>query len=131
MPRMRAFRGFVPNSDQVDPGKVICPPYDVIPEEMHSQLLSHAPENAVRWILGDEPGVTPDEQVFRKCGESMRSAVEAGDIVPEERPAIYRYSIRYGNRDGGTSLLQGVIAVAEARPWGQGSRSSIRRYQCW
>ena len=120
MPRMRAFRGFVPNPDRVDPGAVICPPYDVIPDEMHDQLLNHAPENAVRWILGDEPGVTPDEDVFRKCGESMRSAVEAGTIIHEEKPAIYRYSIRYGNRAGGTSLLQGVIAVAEARPWGDG-----------
>ena len=88
MPRMRAFRGFVPNPDRVDPGAVICPPYDVIPDEMHGQLLNHAPENAVRWILGDEPGVTPDEDVFRKCGESMRSAVEAGTIVHEEKPAI-------------------------------------------
>ena len=39
MPRMRAFRGFVPNVDQVDPGQIICPPYDVIPDAMHDQLL--------------------------------------------------------------------------------------------
>lgn len=120
MPRMRAFRGFVPNVDQVDPGQIICPPYDVIPDAMHDQLLNHSPENAVRWILGEDPGATPDEEIFRKCGESMRAAVAAGTIIPEEKPAIYRYSIRYGNRDGGTSLLQGVIAVAEALPWGEG-----------
>ncbi len=120
MPRMRAFRGFVPNVDKVDPGNVICPPYDVIPDSLHDQLLSYAPENAVRWILGDVPGATPDAEIFRGCGESMRSAVRDGMIVPEERPAIYRYSIRYRNRDGGDSLLQGVIAVVEARPWGEG-----------
>ncbi|OUU20716.1 MAG: hypothetical protein CBC13_10150 [Planctomycetia bacterium TMED53] len=130
MPRMRAFRGFVPNVERVEPGNVICPPYDVIPASLHEQLLNHAPENAVRWILGDDPEAELDANVFRQCGESMRSAVAEGTIVAEERPAIYRYSIRYGNREGGTSLLEGVVAVAEARPWGEGveRHEEIRPY---
>ncbi|MDG2085078.1 MAG: DUF1015 family protein [Planctomycetota bacterium] len=120
MPRMKAFRGFVPNESAVNPGEVICPPYDVIPEELHAQLLESSPHNAVRWILGDDPSAKPDENVFRKCGNSMREAVESGTIKREEKPSIYRYGIRYQNSEGGHSHLQGVIAVVEALPWGQG-----------
>ena len=48
MPKMRAIRGLRANPEVVNPGDVICPPYDVIAPELHQKLLDHSPDNAVR-----------------------------------------------------------------------------------
>jgi len=117
---MKAIRGLRVRPEVLDPGEVICPPYDVISPEMHRQLLDHSSHNAVRWILGENPGGPLDEEVYRSCGEALRSALAEERLLREEKPSLYRYQIRYPDPSGAESVLHGILAAVEARPWGEG-----------
>ena len=120
MPKMRAIRGLRANPEVVNPGDVICPPYDVIAPELHQKLLDHSPDNAVRWILGENPDSPIGEEVFRGCGTALRTAFEEGRLIREESRSFYRYSIRYRSESGENHQLDGVLAAVESRPWGDG-----------
>ncbi len=117
---MKAIRGLRARPEAVDPGDVICPPYDVISPQMHQELLDHSPENAVRWILGADPDAPLTDSVFRSCGDALRSAFSDGKLLREEHRSFYRYSIHYRSENGEANVLDGVLAAVEALPWGQG-----------
>lgn len=117
---MKAIRALRVRPEVLDPGEVICPPYDVIAPKLHRQLLDHSPDNAVRWILGDDPDATPDQDVFRGCGQALRSALAQERLLKEERPSLYRYQVSYRDDSGESEVLQGILAAVEVRPWGDG-----------
>ncbi|MEC9477209.1 MAG: DUF1015 domain-containing protein [Planctomycetota bacterium] len=117
---MKAIRGIRVRQEALDPGAVICPPYDVISPVMHQELLDHSPHNAVRWILGDDPGGPLDDEVYRGCGEAMKSALEEKLLIQEQKPALYRYQVRYQGEAGEEAELHGILAAVESRPWGEG-----------
>jgi len=120
VPKMKAIRGLRARPDVVDPGVVICPPYDVIAPDLHQKLLDHSPDNAVRWILGDDPAATVGEDVFHRCSAALRSAFDEGKLLREQNRCFYRYSIQYRSESGEEQQLDGVLAAVEALPWGEG-----------
>ena len=105
---MKAIRGLRVRPEVLDPGEVICPPYDVISPEMHRQLLDHSSHNAVRWILGENPGGPLDEEVYRSCGEALRSALAEERLLREEKPSLYRYQIRYPDPSGAITIRRSL-----------------------
>ncbi|MGE4619619.1 MAG: DUF1015 domain-containing protein [Planctomycetota bacterium] len=117
---MKAIRGLRVQPEQLNPGEVICPPYDVISPQLHRQLLDHSPHNAVRWILGETPDGDLDDEVYRGCGDALRTAFSEERLLRDEKPSFYRYEVRYRNESGEDSVLQGILAAVEALPWGQG-----------
>ncbi len=120
MPRMRAIRAIRVRPEVLDPGEVICPPYDVIPPQLHRQLLDHSPHNAVRWILGENPEAPLGEDVYRGCGAALRSALADERLLREEKPSLYRYQVSHRGKSGEEYLLKGILGAVEALPWGEG-----------
>lgn len=117
---MKAIRGIRVRPEVLDPGTVICPPYDVISPQMHRELLDHSPHNAVRWILGENPDGPLNDEVYRGCGETLTSALNEKLLLKEEKPTLYRYRVRYQSHEGEECELDGILAAVEARPWGEG-----------
>lgn len=117
---MRAIRALRVRPEVLDPGEVICPPYDMITPQLHRRLLDHSPHNAVRWILGENPDAPLDEEVYRGCGEALRSALADERLLREEKPCLYRYQVSHGGDSGEENILTGILGAIETRPWGEG-----------
>ena len=72
MPDIRPFRALRFDPETVgDVSKVVAPPYDVIGEELHRELLARHPKNAVRLDLPlGEPREDPDDR-YRRAAKTL------------------------------------------------------------
>ncbi len=121
MPELIPIRGIRPDASRVNPGDLICPPYDVIPPEDHDRLLAHSPWNSVRWILGIDPqkpkGSAED---YRRRGKEVRNWIEEGILRKEEERSLYSYTFRYRSIEGSQRSYHCILGAVRARPWGEG-----------
>ena len=123
MPDIRPFRALRFDPEQVgEPGKVVAPPYDVIGEALHRDLLARHPRNSVRLDLPlGEPGEDPDER-YRRAARTLTAWRSDGTLRKDPRPAVYVYEQAY--RVPGTDLertQRGFFARLRIEPFGPGS----------
>jgi uncharacterized protein (DUF1015 family) len=138
MPRVAPFRGLhyaidrfggtsilprvrTPEDDDAPPASVadvtdvVCPPYDVIGDELRRALLDRHDRNAVRLEYSAE------RDPHAAAAETLRSWLADGTIERRTEPAAYYY--RHGTASAPDDLtVEGVVARVLLEPWGGGVR---------
>ncbi|TMC50790.1 MAG: DUF1015 domain-containing protein [Chloroflexi bacterium] len=105
--------------ENVDLGRVLAPPYDVIGADDQARLYADDLRNIVRIDYGqvlpdDRPG--SDDRYTRAAGH-LRSWMDLGILVRDPRPAYYVSSHRVPGVDDGERTRVGIFARIPARPW--------------
>lgn len=90
MPEVRPFRAVRYNPRTVpDLAAVLAPPYDIVSENEHQQLLDRDPHNVVRLTLGDRSDPTAwHAQAAARLDDWLRRRV----LVHDGRPGFYVYT---------------------------------------
>ncbi len=103
------FRGVRYDLEKVgDLGLVCAPPYDIIDEDEKRRLEEISPYNSVRLILPDDEE-TRDR--FAVAASRLRSWLEEGILLVEDRPCIYAYTMSYTHPARGYTSTRGIIAA--------------------
>lgn len=85
MPEIRPFRGLRYAVPDAELGKVLAPPYDVIPDAYREALYARDPRNIVRVILNREPG----DRGYEDAGRTYAGLVKDGTLAAEAAEALY------------------------------------------
>ena len=116
------FRGVLYNPAKVgDLGKVMAPPYDVIPPKKQDALYERHPNNVIRLILGkttheDKEG----SDRYSRSAADFQKWLNEGVLSHDERPAIYYYTQTYSLKDGRTQARKGFLALSRLVDFGKG-----------
>ncbi|TMC72276.1 MAG: DUF1015 domain-containing protein [Chloroflexi bacterium] len=86
-----------------DPGKLVSPPYDVIPEAELSRYRALSPHNVVRLI---RPGAD-----YEGAAKTFEAWVGAGFLVPDP-PSMYVHEVDFGGR-----RRRDLIAALRLQPY--------------
>lgn len=92
---LRALRFDLEKLDAAGPGQadaLVSPPYDIIDDEEHQDLLSRSPNNITRLTLGDVPGEKED---YATRGKRLLSWKQDGVLAEDEAPGFYVYGCEY------------------------------------
>lgn len=119
MARLRPLRGVRFNTQHVDCGSVLAPPYDVISPARQEELYGSDLRNIVRIdygveLPGDVAGV--DDRYTRARGH-LESWLGLGILVREEQAALYVVDHEFLGDDGRRQVRRGVLGRVPARPW--------------
>ena len=83
MAEIRPFKGI--HYRAADLGRVLAPPYDVIPPDHQAALYARDPHNIVRVILNRTPG----DAGYEEAGQTYARWLSEGVLRPDETPALY------------------------------------------
>ena len=95
MAALEPFRAIL-YASSIDPALVTTPPYDVISGAERQRLEGLHPYNIISLILGAElPGDGPGSDKYARSAAHLRDWIDAGVLVPEDRPHQYAYRMDY------------------------------------
>ncbi len=124
MPDIKPFRALRFDPDVAgDLGLIVAPPYDVIDQGLHLQLLARHPKNAVRLDLplAEASDADPDDK-YRRVSRTLAAWRTDGTLRKDPRPGVYVYEQVY--RVPNTNLertQRGFFARLRIEPFGPGS----------
>ena len=108
MARVEPFHGTRYSPEMVpDLGRVVSPPYDVIPEERLEDYRSRSPHNVVRLI---RPGAD-----YAGAARLNRSWLESGVLCEDAQPAFYLHQHVFEGR-----VRRGLIGAVGLSPYSEG-----------
>lgn len=113
---LKPFRGILFSPERVVADDVVCPPYDIITEELREQLYTKSPFNIIRIDFG-KGGATEDK--YSLARQYLNSWLKEGILVRDERPLFYGYEIVYKYKGKGKTL-RGVIGLVKLEELGRG-----------
>ena len=106
MPEIVPFKGILYNSELlVNASGLICPPYDVISDELQQQLYASSEFNAIRLELPLESD--PYAAAALRIGEWLRD----GELQNDPIPAIYPYFQTFQDSEGNPHTRIGFFAA--------------------
>jgi uncharacterized protein (DUF1015 family) len=91
--------------------ELVAPPYDVIPPGGLARYTERSPNNVVRLIRPHEPEL---------AAERLREWTQAGILVREQRPAIWRIEEAFTGPDGVPRSRHGLVARVRLEPYERG-----------
>ena len=104
-----------------DLAALVCPPYDVIPEEHREALHRRHPYNAVRLILGEDlAGDDARENRYARSARYFAEWVAGGVLLREPNPAFYLSQQTFRDATGRERTRTGLIAAVRLQPYGTG-----------
>jgi uncharacterized protein (DUF1015 family) len=115
MPPVLPFAGLRFTAPAAELPRLVCPPYDVISPDEHTQLLRASPHNAVRLELpADAPG-QPGSR-YASAARDLASWRNAGLLQQDQAPAFYlsETTYTYANAELRRRDLLAAVAV---EPW--------------
>ena len=121
MARLRPLRAVRYDTQHVDFGSVLAPPYDVISPVQQDDLYSRDLRNVVRIDFGKElPGDVPgsDDRYIRAAGH-LESWLTLGILRREEQPALYVVDHEFLGADGRRHVRRGVLGRVPAKQWAE------------
>jgi uncharacterized protein (DUF1015 family) len=95
---------------------VIAPPYDVIDDELRTQLLARSPYNVVEIDLPRSDGEDP----YEHAAALMAAWRERGVLVREDEPAVWALRQDYTGPDGRDLVRTGFLARVRVEEYGPG-----------
>jgi len=121
MARLRLLRGLRFNTDHVEFGSVLAPPYDVISRAQQEALYARDLRNVVRIDFGvEQPGdVAGIEDRYTRARGHLESWLGLDILVREERPALYVSDHEFLGADGHRHVRRGIFGRVPAKPWDQ------------
>ncbi len=115
------FRGICYNSEKVEAGRVVAPPYDVISPDEKALLYEKSPYNIARVDAGAEfPQDTETENKYTRAAALLNKWIDEGVLQLSERPSLYLYQTDYEVK-GEKKRLRGFFSLVKLEPFGEGS----------
>jgi uncharacterized protein (DUF1015 family) len=110
------FQG-VRYSEDVDIGDVVAPPYDVISPDEARKFHALHDKNVIKLILGEKyTDDTPDNNPYTRARDYLKSWLDEGVLIRDEKPSIYileqKYSARIAGKDENRRML-GLISLVK------------------
>ena len=117
---IRAFKGFRFDSGVVgNAADCICPPYDVIDEQMRQKLYAKSEYNVARIVQAvPEPSDSPDEH-YTRAGASLNGWIAAGALKLDAKDSIYAY-VQDFEISGEKCRRSGFVALGKIEEFGKG-----------
>lgn len=111
------FRGLIFNKEIIDKlDDVMSPPYDIISNEMLTQLYQKNPYNFVRLILGKINKDDSDHNNrYTRAKKDFDSWQKENILIKSDKPAIYPYKISY-NVNNKTKTMSGFFVLLKLDP---------------
>ena len=122
MALIKPFRGIRYDPERIaDMASVVCPPYDVISETEQAAYYDRSPYNVIRMELG-QPRPEDDDTDNRhtRAGTYLRTWLNEGILIQEDRPALYLAATDFQTPDGAWTRW-GLLAAVALEPFGKGS----------
>jgi uncharacterized protein (DUF1015 family) len=85
VPEIQPFPGVLYRVPEAELGRVLAPPYDVIPPTYQDELYARDPRNIVRVILNKTEG----DAGYQEAGETYKRWLEQGVLAADSTPALY------------------------------------------
>ena len=121
MVHVQAFRGLRYDLAKVgDLSEVVAPPYDVIDQNLQSELYARHPHNIVRLILNRREEGDGAAAPYERAAELLEQWRRSGFLVVDKTPAIYVYHQVFLH-EGVQVVRRGFIARVRLEPFGKGS----------
>ncbi len=102
------FRGLRPQVGTDRLGRMLCPPYDVIDDDLRRDLLARDADNAVAVVL---PTAAADEDPYHAAAQRLDGWVTSRLWAPDETAALYVYEMRAPD----ATVTRGLIGAVELR----------------
>jgi uncharacterized protein (DUF1015 family) len=117
--RLRPLRGVRFDTQHVDFGSVLAPPYDVISAAQQEDLYTRDLRNIVRIDFGKEldGDVLGSDDRYTRARGHLESWLGLGILVRESEPALYVVDHEFVGEDGRRHVRRGVLGRVPARRW--------------
>jgi uncharacterized protein (DUF1015 family) len=112
------FRGVRYNQAIIsDLAQVICPPYDVIPPHMQSELYESSEHNFIKLEHTRElPQDTASENKYTRAAATLTRWLTQGIFTSEERPTVYLHDHHFWYQ-GREYRRRGIITLVRLEEW--------------
>lgn len=117
MPRFEPFQGLRYDLSRASAEQVTAPPYDVIDDELRSQLGDRHPDNVVHVDL---PLDVDGRDRYELAAETFERWQDDGVLRRDKAPSLYAYSLTYTDDEGIERETLGVIGALELSAPGEG-----------
>lgn len=108
MTKIRPFAAVIYNQEKIkDLSSVVCPPYDIIPEDRKQYYYDKSPYNLIHILLGKD---IPNENKYARSAVYFEEWLRNEIFIQNSAPAIYFYSQQYVVR-GEKKTRIGFIAL--------------------
>ena len=113
MADVQPFRGIRYDPDRSDDlSRLLCPPYDVISEDLQRRLHESSPHNAIRLELGmDAPDDSEESNRYTRAAALLDEWLDGGVLRHEDRPAFYLLREEFPHRGGRMQRLSLIARV--------------------
>lgn len=113
---IKPFKGILYNANMVSGDDVMCPPYDIISDELRQTFYQKSPYNIVKIDYGIN---SPDTDKYMLAKQYLDDWLESGILVKEEKPIFYGYEIDYSYKNK-QKVLRGIVGVVRLEELGSG-----------
>lgn len=113
---IKPFKGIVYNPEKINEDDVMCPPYDIISDELKEILYNKSPYNIVRIDYGKN---SSDVDKYSLAKQYLNKWLEDGILVQEKDPCFYGYEIHYSYKNK-KKILRGIIGTLKIEEFGKG-----------
>jgi len=113
---IRPFKGILYNPEKACGDDVMCPPYDIISDEIQEFLYNKSPYNIIRIDHGKHSSEI-DKYVLAK--EYLNKWIEEGVLLQEKEPCFYGYEVQYLYKNK-NRILKGIIGTVRLEELGKG-----------
>jgi uncharacterized protein (DUF1015 family) len=119
--RLRPLRALRYNTEHVDAGSVLAPPYDVISPAQQQELYARDMRNIVRIDFGLEQrgDVADEDDRYTRAAGHLASWLRLGILMRDERPALYVTDHEFLGNDGRHHTRRGIFGRVPAKPWAE------------
>jgi uncharacterized protein (DUF1015 family) len=100
-------------------GSVMCPPHDVIPQQMQEELYHRNEYNFIRIEFGRELPDNQEDNRYTRAAATLKQWLEKGVLAAETQPAIYIHDY-YFTYHGKSFKRRGLIARVRLEEWSKG-----------
>ncbi len=113
---LKPFKGILYNSQKVKGDDVMCPPYDIISDDLREELYKKSPFNIVRIDYGKNSDAFDK---YEKAKSLLYKWLEEGILIQDNKPCFYGYEVNYRYKNK-TKILKGLIALVKIQELGNG-----------
>lgn len=113
---LKPFKGIVYNPEKVCGHDVMCPPYDIISDELRESLYNKSPYNIIRIDYGKN---SPQINKYELARQYLDEWLQEGIFIQDEDPCFYGYEIKYSYKNK-SKILRGIIATVRLEEFGKG-----------
>ncbi|MDD4859249.1 MAG: DUF1015 domain-containing protein [Dehalococcoidales bacterium] len=121
MAEIRPFRGVQYNPEMVkDLAAVICPPYDIIPQQMRDELYRRSEYNFVRLeYTRPLPDETDTTAKYARAAATLEEWLKQGVLETAKKPAFYLHD-HYFTLHGKAYKRRGIVTLVKLEEWSKG-----------